>query len=114
MGGLSNELLSPTALGGPAASRRSLLKAGQSALTLDSAWVRDHDKTREAEKKLDGHFETWLKGERGDDSGYGSIGDHIPRDGETKTVKGLTWDAAVDDSACGSGMSTATPSVASA
>jgi hypothetical protein len=32
MGGLSNELLSPTALGGPAASRRSLLKAGQSAL----------------------------------------------------------------------------------
>lgn len=75
------------------------LNGDGSPVTLDSAWVRDHDKTREAEKKLDGHFETWLKGERGDDSGYGSIGDHIPRDGETKTVKGLTWDAVVDDSA---------------
>ena len=32
MGGLSSEAFSPTALGGPAASHRSLLKAGQSAL----------------------------------------------------------------------------------
>ncbi|CAA7617616.1 hypothetical protein [Magnetospirillum sp. UT-4] len=32
MGGFGSELLSPTALGGPAASRRSLLKVGQSAL----------------------------------------------------------------------------------
>ncbi|HLO75376.1 MAG TPA: hypothetical protein VK196_02845 [Magnetospirillum sp.] len=32
MGGFSSEAFSPTALGGPAASRRSLLKAGQSAV----------------------------------------------------------------------------------
>lgn len=69
------------------------LNGDGSDVVLDQDWVRQYPQVKTAEERLDGHYTRWLKGEGPRDEDLGRITDWIPRDGETKEIKDLNWEA---------------------
>ncbi|MGE4281379.1 MAG: peptidoglycan-binding protein [Magnetospirillum sp.] len=67
-----------------------------SPVTLDKDWVRGHEPVKQAEQRVQGHFENWLTGKGPKDTELNTIERHIPKDGETREIKGLTWQAVAD------------------
>ncbi len=69
------------------------LNGDGSDVVLDEDWVRQYPQVKTAEERLDGHYTRWLKGEGPRDEDLGRITDWTPRDGETKEIKELKWEA---------------------
>lgn len=72
------------------------LNGDGSPVTLDKDWVRGHKPVQEAEQRVQGHFENWLKGEGPEDTVHLTVADNIPKDGETREIKGMKWEATAD------------------